>query len=152
MWKSKLRLKHCGKITATVILLSLLTTSQVYAEPSITQPPNLTGNGTRLYSEYEIDLLIDALTEAAHEEIQKAAAEAAKEAALSVIEREAAAMREATVQQAEAIRWRLEAEKQIKAVKEAKRAGIKNAVIAGAACLLGGLVIGINGTIYFGGR
>jgi len=106
----------------------------------------------RQYSEYEIDLLIDALTEAAHEEIQKAAAEAAKEAVLSVIEREAAAMREATLQQAEAIRWRLEAELQLKAVKEAKRAGIKNAIIAGAACLLGGLVIGISGTIYLGGK
>jgi len=152
MWKSKLRLKHCGKITATVILLSLLTTSPVYAEPSIAQPPNLTESGMRQYSEYEIDLLIDALTEAAHEEIQKAAAEAAKEAVLSVIEREAAAMREATLQQAEAIRWRLEAELQLKAVKEAKRAGIKNAIIAGAACLLGGLVIGISGTIYLGGK
>jgi hypothetical protein len=104
----------------------------------------LTESGTRLYSEYELDLLIDALTEAAHEEIQKAATEAAKEAVLSVIEREAAAMREATLQQAEAIRWRLEAERQMKAVKEAKRAGIKNAVITGAVCLLGGLAVGIG--------
>jgi len=96
--------------------------------------------------------LIDALTEAAHEEIQKAAAEAAKEAVLSVIEREAAAMREATLQQAEALRWRLEAERQMKAVKEAKSNGIKNTIIAGAACLFGGLAIGISGTICFGGR
>jgi len=152
MWKSKLRLRLSGKIIATVILLSFLTTFQVYAEPLTGQPPNLTESGTRLYSEYELDLLIDALTEAAHEEIQKAAAEAAKEAVLSVIEREAAAMREATLQQAEAIRWRLEAERQIKAVKEAKKVGIKNAVIAGAVCLFGGLVIGISGTIYLGGR
>ena len=72
--------------------------------------------------------------------------------ALAMLEREAAAMREATLQQAEALRWRLEAERQMKAVKEAKRVGIKNAIIAGAACLLGGLVIGISGTIYFGGR
>jgi len=112
----------------------------------------LTGSGTRLYSEYEIELLIDVLTEAAHEEIQKAAAEAAKEAVLSVIEREAAAMREATLQQAEALRWRLEMERQMKAVKDAKRAGIKNAIIAGVVCLFGGLVIGISGTIYLGGR
>ena len=152
MWKSKLRLKHCGKITASVILLSLLTTSPVYAEPSITQPLNLTESGTRLYSEYEIDLLIDVLTEAAHEEIQKAAAEAAKEAVLSVIEREAVAMREATIQQAEALRWRLEAERQIKAVKEAKRVGIKNAIIAGAVCFFGGLILGVGGTIILGGR
>ncbi len=112
----------------------------------------MTGSGTRLYSEYEIDLLIDALTEAAHEEIQKAAAEAAKEAVLSVIEREAVAMREATLQQAEALRWQLEADRQIKAVKEAKKKGVKNAIIAGAACLLSGLVIGISGTIFLGGR
>jgi nucleoid DNA-binding protein len=112
----------------------------------------LTESGTRLCSEYEIDLLIDALTEAAHDEIQKAAAEAAKEAVLSVIEREAAAMREATLQQAEALRWRLEAERQIKKVKETKRIGIKNAIIAGAACLLGGLVLGVGGAIILGGR
>jgi len=101
----------------------------------------LTGSGSRLYSEYEIDLLIDALTEAAHEEIHKAATEAAKEAVLSVIEREAIAMREAAIQQAEALRWRLEAEQQMKAVKEAKKTGTKNAIIAGAVCLFGGLVI-----------
>jgi len=104
----------------------------------------LTESGTRQYSEYEIELLIDALTEAAHEEIQKAAAEAAKEAVLSVIEREAAAMREATLQQAEALRWRLEAERQMKAVKEAKRVGIKNTIIAGAVCLFSGLVLGVG--------
>jgi hypothetical protein len=112
----------------------------------------LTESGTRLYSDLEVEFLIDEISEAAHEAIQKAAAEAAKEAVLSVIEREAVAMREATIQQAEAIRWRLEAERQIQAVKEAKRAGIKNAIIAGAACLLSGLVIGIGGTIYLGGR
>ncbi len=106
----------------------------------------------RLYSEYEIDLLIDALTEAAHEEIQKAAAEAAKEAVLSVIEREAAAMREATLQQAEALHWRLEAERQVKLVKETKRTGIKNAIITGAACLLCGFAIGLGGTLFIGGR
>ena len=99
-----------------------------------------------------MDTLIEELTEAALEAIEQAAAEAAKALALSMLEREAAAIREATLQQAEAIRWRLEAELQLKAVKEAKRAGIKNAIIAGAACLLGGLVIGISGTIYFGGR
>jgi len=148
MWKSKLRLRLSVRITATVILLSFLTTFPVSAEPLTGQQQNLTGSGTRLYSEYEIDLLIDALTEAAHEEIQKAAAEAAKEAVLSAIEREALllqaraeAMREATLQQAEALRWRQEAERQMKAVKETKRVGIKNAIITGAVCLLGGLII-----------
>ena len=152
MRKNRLKLKFCGRITATVILLSFLTTFQVYAEPLTGQPPNLTESGMRLYSEYEIDLLIDALTEAAHEEIQKAASEAAKEAVLSVIEREAAAMREATLQQAEAIRWWLEAERQIKLVKETKRVGIKNAFIAGAVCFFGGLAVGIGGTLIIGGR
>jgi nucleoid DNA-binding protein len=144
MWKNKLRLRPFEKIIAIVILLSFLTTFQGYAEPLTEQQQNLTESGMRLYSEYEIDLLIDALTAAAHEEIQKAAAEAAKEAVLSVIEREAAAMREATLQQAEALRWRLEAERQTKAVKETKRTAIKNAVITGAVCLLGGLVIGVG--------
>jgi len=99
-----------------------------------------------------VDTLIEELTEAALEAIEQAAAEAAKAMALSMLEREAAAMREATLQQAEALRWQLEAERQMKAVKEAKRAGIKNAIIVGAACLLSGLVIGISGTIYLGGR
>ncbi len=99
-----------------------------------------------------MDTLIEELTEAALEAIEQAAAEAAKAMALSMLEREAAAMREATLQQAEALRWQLEAERQMKAVKEAKRAGIKNAIIVGAACLLSGLVIGISGTIYLGGR
>jgi len=112
----------------------------------------LTGSGTKLYSEYEIDLLIDALTEAAHEEIQKAASEAAKEAVLSVIGREAAAVREAAKQQAEALRWRSEAEANLREISKAKRKGIKNAFIAGAVCLLGGLAMGAGGTIYFRGR
>jgi hypothetical protein len=99
-----------------------------------------------------VDILIEELTEAALEAIEQAAAEAAKAMALSMLEREAAAMREATIQQAEAIRWRLEAERQMKAVKEAKRLGIKNAVIAGAVCFFGGLAVGIGGTLIIGGR
>jgi hypothetical protein len=99
-----------------------------------------------------VDILIEELTEAALEAIEQAAAEAAKAMALSMLEREAAAMREATLQQAEAIRWRLEAERQMKAVKEAKRLGIKNAVIAGAVCFFGGLAVGIGGTLIIGGR
>jgi seryl-tRNA(Sec) selenium transferase len=99
-----------------------------------------------------VDTLIEELTEAALEAIEQAAAEAAKAMALTMLEREAAAIREAAKQQAEALRWQLEAERQMKLVKEAKKAGIKNAIIAGAACLLSGLVFGISGTIYFGGR
>jgi len=37
-------------------------------------------------------------------------------------------------------------------IKEAKRVGIKNAIIAGAVCLLGGLAVGIGGTLIIGGR
>jgi hypothetical protein len=96
----------------------------------------------RLYSEYEIDLLIDALSEAAHEEIKKAAAEAAKEAVLSVLEREAAALREAMLQKAEAQQWRNEADLRLQTIKQTKRAGIKNAVITGAVCLVSGLAVG----------
>jgi len=99
-----------------------------------------------------VDTLIEELTEAALEAIEQAAAEAAKAMALTMLEREAAAMREATLQQAEALRWRLEAELQLKAVKEAKRAGIKNAIIAGAVCLFGGLAVGIGGTLIIGGK
>jgi len=69
------------------------------------------------------------------EAIEQAAGEAAKAAVLSVIEREAAALHEAT-------RWRLEAERQKQNVKETKKAGTKNAVITGLACLLGGLAVG----------
>jgi hypothetical protein len=99
-----------------------------------------------------VDTLIEELTEAALEAIEQAAAEAAKAMALSMLEREAVAMREATIQQAEALRWKLEAERQMKAVKEAKRVGKKNAIIAGAVCLFGGFVLGVGGTIYLGGR
>ena len=85
------------------------------------------------YSDSEIDLLIDDLTVAAREAIEKAAAEAARAAMLASLEREAAALREAQ-------RWRLE-------VETVKKAGVKNAVIAGAICLFGGLAVGVSATI-----
>jgi hypothetical protein len=88
--------------------------------------------------------LIDDLTEAAHGAIEQAAAEAAKAAVLEVIEREAAAMREAQ-------RWRIEAERRADLITQAKTAGVKNAIIAGVICLISGLAVGIGGTIYFGG-
>jgi hypothetical protein len=100
----------------------------------------------------ELDLLIDEISEAALEAIEQAAGEAAKAAILSVIEREAAAMREATYQQAQATQWRIQAEINALAITQAKRAGIKNAIIAGAVCLFSGLAIGIGGTLIIGGR
>jgi hypothetical protein len=106
----------------------------------------------RLYSDLEINLLIDEISEAALEAIEQAAGEAAKAVVLTVIEREAAAMREAAKQQAEALRWRLEAEASYKEIAKTKRTGIKNAIITGAVCLLGGLAIGAGGAFMLGGR
>jgi membrane protein involved in colicin uptake len=104
----------------------------------MTQPLNLSENETKRYSDLEIELLIDDLSEAAREAIEKAAAEAAKAAALAALEREAAAMREAQ-------KWLIEAQ-------AAKRNGTKNAVITGLVCFLSGLAIGVGGTLIIGGR
>ena len=93
-----------------------------------------------------LDLLIDEISEAAYEAIDQAAAEAARAAALAALEREAAALREAARREAEAQRWRLEAERNLQEIQAAKRAGRKNAVIAGLVCFLGGLALGIGGT------
>ena len=104
------------------------------------------------YSDYEIELFIDEITGAALEAIEKAAGESAKAAVLAMLEREAAALHEAAYQQAEAQRWRVQAEEYSQQVKLARRAGIKNTLIAGLACLVGGLVIGATGTFIIGGR
>ena len=92
----------------------------------------------RLYSDSEIDSLIDDLSIAAKEAIEKAAAEAARVAFLESVEREAAAFREAE-------RWRLEAD-------TAKKAGRKNVVLAAVIGILGGLAVGVSGVILLGGR
>jgi hypothetical protein len=66
--EKKLKLKPCGKITAIVILMSFLK-FPMFSE----QPPNLNENGTRLYSNIEVDcpaeldLLINEISEAALE-------------------------------------------------------------------------------------
>jgi hypothetical protein len=106
----------------------------------------------KLYTDLEIDLLIDEISEAALEAIEQAAAEGARAAALAMLEREAAAYREAAYKQAEALRWRTEAEIRQQALVEIKKAGVKNAIITGAICLLGGLVFGVGGTLIIGGR
>jgi gamma-glutamyl:cysteine ligase YbdK (ATP-grasp superfamily) len=110
------------------------------AEPLTGLPPNLTVNETRLYSDLEVETLIDELTAAAYEAIEQAAGEAAKAAILVGLERETAALHEMQ-------RWRKEAELNKKTITETKKNGIKNTVIAGLACLLGGLAIGIGGTL-----
>ena len=90
----------------------------------------------KLWSDLEVETLIDEISEAALEAIEQAAAEAAKAAALAALEREAVALREAAHQQAEALRWQVEAEK----LKQQK---IKNAVITGLVCFASGLVAGL---------
>jgi len=90
----------------------------------------------RFYSDLEVELLIDDLTVIALEAIEQAAGEAARAAFLQSLEREAETMKEASRQQAENQRLRNEAE-------IFRRAGIRNAVITGIVCFVGGLVIGI---------
>jgi len=90
----------------------------------------LSENETRFYTDLEIDLLIDDLTAAALEAIEQAAGEAARAAFLQSLEREAAALREAQ-------QWRNEAE-------ILKRAGIRNNVLIGVLCFLGGLAVGVT--------
>ena len=97
------------------------------------------------YSDSEIELLIDDLTVAAIEAIEKAAAEAAKAAALASIEREAALLQEKAAAMKEAQRWRNEAEA---ARKDNRRAG-RFALIVGLLC---GLTVGISGAFLIGGR
>ena len=74
-------------------------------------------------------MLIDDLTEAALEAIEKAAAEAARAAFLQSLERETTAIREAQ-------RLRSEAE-------ALRRAGIRNNVLIGVLCFVGGLAVGV---------
>ena len=83
----------------------------------------------KFWSDSEVELLIEEISEAAIEAIEKAAGEAAKAAVLEMLEREAAALREAQ-------KWRLEAE-------TAKKKNIRNIIITGLACFAGGILTGI---------
>jgi len=85
-------------------------------------------------------LLIDDLTVIALEAIEQAAGEAARAAFLQSLEREAEAIREAARQQAEAQRLRSEAE-------ILRRAGIRNNILIGVLCFIGGLAVGVVGTV-----
>jgi hypothetical protein len=138
MRRNNMRYRKCGRITAIVILMSFLTAFPVFGEPPTMQPKNSTESGTRLYSEYEIDTLIEDLTGAAEEAIEKAAAEAAKAAALASIEREAAAM-------AAAQKWYTK-------YMDAKAAGIKNAVLGGIIGFVVGTAAGGITAIVIGSR
>ena len=144
MFRSNRRLKNCGRIMLIVILMNLLIPFPVFAELPITPSPILSEEGTRLYSDSDLDLLIDEISAAAYEAIEKAAAESAKAATLAGLEREAVILREVTLLQADAQFWRLQAETNLLAISAAKKAGRKNAVIVGAVCLIGGLIFGVG--------
>jgi hypothetical protein len=95
----------------------------------------------RYYSDLEIELLIEEITEAAYEAIEQAASEAAKAAALAALDREIALMREAQ-------RLRREAEILSHEIVQGKKTARKNILIG----ILGGLVTGVAGTLIIGGR
>ena len=97
-------------------------------------------------------MLIDEISEAAYEAIEQAAGEAARAAFLASVEREAAALREAAYQQAEALRWQIEAENNLLAIKATKKAGVKNTVLGVVIGILSGLAVGIGGTLIIGSR
>jgi hypothetical protein len=143
MQNGKYKLMKCGKILSIVVLMTFLK-CPMYGDPLMEQPPNLTEGETRLWSDLEVEELIEEISEAAHEAIEQAAGEAARAAALAALEREVVLSREV-------YRWKTEAEAQKKALGETKKAGKKNALIAGLACLLGGLALGIGGTLIIGG-
>ena len=144
MQNNKWRLRHCVRILSIVILLSFLK-SPMYADPPMAPPPNSTANETRLYSDSEVETLIDEISEAAHEAIDKAAAEAAKAATLEAVQREAALARQSQF-------WRNEAELHQQAVTEAKKAGRKNTLIGVLIGIFSGLAVGVAGTIIIGGK
>ena len=147
MWRFSRYMRRCARIMLVVILWNFLIPSRGFAEP-LTGPMAISSEeGTRFYSDSELDLLIDELSVIAKEAIEKAAAEAAKAAALAGLEREAAMLREVTLHRSDAQFWRLQAETNLLAISAAKKEGVKNAVIAGAVCLLGGLIFGVGGTL-----
>ena len=97
----------------------------------------------RFYTDSEIDLLIDEISEIAKEAIEQAAAEAARAAALASVEREAAHLQAKaahlqakTAALREAQRWRMEYE-------TTKSTWKRNALIAGLICFAGGFVSGL---------
>ena len=101
--------------------------------------------GTRYYTDLEIELLIDEISEAALEAIEQAAGEAAKAAVLAMLEREAVALQEAQ-------RWRLEAEINLQAIQALKQVWRKNTLLAALIGIFGGLAVGVAGTLIIGGR
>ena len=145
MQKDRLKYRKCGKIISIVILLSFLKPCPMSAQQQTEQPPSLNENETRYYSDLEIELLIDEISEAALEAIEQAAGEAARAAVLAILEREAAALRESQY-------WRMEAEINLQAIQAAKQAGRKNTLLAVLIGVFGGLAVGVGGTLIIGGK
>ena len=125
MQKGKLRLKSYEKILSIVMLLIFLIQSQGFAMPLTEQQQNLNEEETRFYTDLEIEILIDEISEAALEAIEQAAGEAARAAVLSMLEREAITLRENQ-------RLRTEA--------EALR---RNRLLIGVLSFIGGLITGV---------
>jgi hypothetical protein len=104
-----------------------------------------------LWSDLEIDCpaelatLIEEISEAAYEASEQAASEAARAAMLASLDREVAALREAQ-------RWRMEAENNYQEIQAVKQAGRKNTLLGVVLGILGGLVVGVGGTLIIGGR
>ena len=90
------------------------------------------------YSDLEVDLLIDAISEAALEAIEQAAGEAAKAAVLSMAEREVSLLQVQASLVQDVANLREE-------VGRAKKIRIKNAVIAGLISFICGVAIGVAG-------
>ena len=132
MLKNKLRLRRYTKIIAIVLLMSCLK-FPMFAESLTMQETNLSEGGTIYYSDFEVELLIDELTVIALEAIEQAAGEAARAAFLQSLEREAEIIRE---------NQRLRNEAEI-----LRKAGIKNNVLIGVICFVGGLAVGVVGTV-----
>ena len=99
----------------------------------------------RFYTDSEIDLLIDEISEIAKEAIEQAAAEAARASALASVEREAAILREAE-------RWRIQAELNLREFEAARKTGRKNTLLAALIGVIGGLAFGVTGTLIIGGK
>ena len=132
-----MKYRLCRRILTIVLLMSFWKIP-VFGEPQKTQIQNSEESGMKRYSEYEMDTLIEDLTGAAHEAIEKAAAEAARAAALASLERELAAVSEA--QRLQGANSRL------------KQSRVKTAIVTGVICFFGGLAIGAGGVLIIGGR
>jgi hypothetical protein len=122
-----MKYRICGRILLFVLLMSFWK-NPVYGERLTTPLMDSEGSGMRLYSDSEIEVLIEELSEAAEEAIEKAAVEAARATALASLERESAAIREAQRLQGENSRL--------------KQDKVKAALVTGVICFFGGLALG----------